>query len=334
MSIWTDESGRLHVGVMVKGKRIHRRLPEGATKSDAKLIQADLRKAAGRRDVIIPGDPPLTAIMNLYMDHADRLRSPSTAKYHATRCGPWLEGKKASEAESVAVKMIADMHGTYARGTINKSLGTIKTALTIAYQKGITPIDYGDKIKRLPENNQRHIYLSVDEVKKLADCCSEQVRAAVWIALLTGCRRGEVCKITQSDIRGNQIRILMGNTKTLKERMYPIVPALRPWLEYVPLKINFEGVKSGFRRAREKAKLDVNFHDLRHSCASLLINMGVPLEVIRDILGHSTVKTTERYAHLQIDRQTEAMNKLSDLFTPKVAPGKKPRKQKHPKALL
>lgn len=55
----------------------------------------------------------------------------------------------------------------------------------------------------------------------------------------------------------------------------------------------------------------MNFHDLRHSCASLLINMGVPLEVIRDILGHTTVKTTERYAHLQVDKQEDALKLLS-----------------------
>jgi len=69
--------------------------------------------------------------------------------------------------------------------------------------------------------------------------------------------------------------------------------------------------KTGFARARKKAGIDVNFHDLRHSCASLLINMGVPLEVVRDILGHTTVKTTERYAHLEVDRQEEALMKLS-----------------------
>ena len=39
--------------------------------------------------------------------------------------------------------------------------------------------------------------------------------------------------------------------------------------------------------------------------------MGVPLEVVRDILGHTTVKTTERYAHLHVDRQEEALMLLS-----------------------
>ncbi len=312
MSNWTDEEGRLHVGIMVNGKRIHRRLPETASKGDAKLIEAELRRSLSRREVNIPGDPPLSAVMNLYLDHAKRLRSTSTAEYHALRAGPWCEGHKASEAESVAIKMIADMHAHYAPATINRSLGFLKTALTMAYKANLTPIDYGAKIRRLPENNQRHTYLSIEEVKRLADACSEQVRAAIWIALLTGCRRGEILKLKPEDITGNRLRIQSWNTKTLRERTCPILPALRPWLAYVPLKINFEGLKTGFARGREKAKLDVNFHDLRHTCASLLINMSVPMEVIRDIIGHTTVKTTERYAHLQVDKQEDALRLLSD----------------------
>lgn len=311
MSIWTDKAGRLHVGVMVDGKRIHRRLPEGASKGNAKLIEADLRRSAGRKEVAIPGDPPLDVIMALYLDHAKRLRSKKTAEYHALRAGPWCAGRKASEADQVALKMVEDMHDAYAPATINRSLGALKTALTIAYKKNMIPIDYGDKIRRLPENNQRHTYMSIEQVKALADGCSEQVRAAVWIALLTGCRRGELLALRTDDIIGEQLRIRCSNTKTLKERICPIVPALRPWLAFIPLKINFEGLKTGFRRGRERVGMDVNFHDLRHSCASLLINLGVSLDVIRDILGHASVKTTERYAHLQIDRQTAAMEELS-----------------------
>lgn len=63
MSIWTDKQGRIHVGVMVSGKRIHRRLPEGATARDAKLIEAELRRAAGRKEPSIPGDPLMSTVM-------------------------------------------------------------------------------------------------------------------------------------------------------------------------------------------------------------------------------------------------------------------------------
>lgn len=312
MSIWTDEKGRIHVGIMVKGKRVHRRLPEGATKGDAKLIEAELRKAAGRGGVSIPEDPPLSVVMGLYLEHAEFLRSPNTARQHALRAGPWCNGFRASQARDVADKMIKDMRGHYAPATINRTLGAMKAALQIAHRQRLIPVNYGTEIRKLPENNARHVYLSIDQVRMLADNASEQTRAAIWIALLTGCRRGEILKLRREHIGEDSLVIPAGNTKTLRVRTIPIVAALRPWLEYVPLKINHEGLRSGFRRAREAVGLDVNFHDLRHSCASLLINFGVPLEVIRDILGHTTVKTTERYAHLIIDRQAEALDKLSN----------------------
>lgn len=314
MSIWTDKEGRIHVGIMVEGRRIHRRLPETASKGDAKLVEAELRKAAGRKQTNIPGDPTMPAIMDLYLAHAKTLRSPETARFHALRAGPWCEGKRASDAEMLVIKMTRDMRGHYAPGTINKTIGAIKKALSIAFADRIIPEDYGARIKRQPENNARHNYLTIEHVKALGDAASEQVRAAIWIALLTGCRRGEILSLSQESIIGEQLHIKAGNTKTLRERAVPIVPALRPWLSYLPLKITAEGLKTGFQRARAKAGIDANFHDLRHSCASLLINLGVPLEVIRDILGHSTVKTTERYAHLEVDRQKEALEKLSALI--------------------
>ena len=61
----------------------------------------------------------------------------------------------------------------------------------------------------------------------------------------------------------------------------------------------------------------VNFHDLRHSCASIMLSLGVDLYTISKILGHSNVQTTQRYAHLQIDAQRAALSKLSKLVQAK-----------------
>lgn len=94
------------------------------------------------------------------------------------------------------------------------------------------------------------------------------------------------------------------------------MPALRLWLRGMPLGINFEGVKSGFRRAREAAGMPhVHFHDLRHPCATIMLQFGVGLHVMREILGHTTVKTTERYAHVMVKPQREALAKLGELAT-------------------
>lgn len=311
MSIWTDKDGKQHVSLMVGGARVHRRLPEGTSARDAKLIQAELRSSLGRkRSPAIPGDPPLADVMGLYLTHCDSLRSPETAKFHALRLGPWVEGHRASEARQVAASAVIGMRKHYADATINRSLGAMHKALHMAWEAGLTPEDYGLHVKRLPEHNQRDMHMSVEEVNQLANAASEQVRAAIWIALLTGCRRGEILAIKASDVTADSITIRAGNTKTLKTRIVPIIPALRPWLGYLPIALNFEGLKTGFRRAREAAGMPwVHFHDLRHSCATILLASGADLYTVAKVLGHSTIKVTERYAHHQIGAQRSALEK-------------------------
>ena len=55
---------------------------------------------------------------------------------------------------------------------------------------------------------------------------------------------------------------------------------------------------------------DVNLHVLRHTCASRLVQGGVDLYTVSAWLGHSSVKVTERYAHLRPDALHAAMQAL------------------------
>jgi integrase len=59
----------------------------------------------------------------------------------------------------------------------------------------------------------------------------------------------------------------------------------------------------------------IRFHDLRHSAATLLLSMGVPLKVVQELLGHSNFSMTANiYAHVLPSMQQEAMNKMDDFF--------------------
>jgi integrase len=77
-----------------------------------------------------------------------------------------------------------------------------------------------------------------------------------------------------------------------------------------------EGLKS-FRKAwelgRKRAKLeDVRFHDLRSEYASRLVENGVPLSQVRDLLGHCSIVVTERYDRQTLTALKEAVGKLDD----------------------
>lgn len=323
MSIWFDKAGNRHVTVSVRGLRAHRRCPKGASSRDAKRLEQDLitsltleleRLAENQANHSLQGtasaNTPLLIVMELYMEHTKVLRSPKTAQFHAARILPWLKDNPAHQAQKCAARIIRDMQGHYQPATINRSLGTLKKALRLAWEQDLIPEDYGAKIHRLPEKNERHVYISIDQVHHLTQFASESVAAAIWIALLTGCRRGEIIKMVRDDISQDVLTIRANNTKIQKIRTVPIIAPLRRWLEYIPLSISEEGLKTGFRRAREKAGMPwLHFHDLRHSCASILLASGVDLYTIAKVLGHSTIRMTERYAHLQVQAQREAMEK-------------------------
>lgn len=311
MSVWTDKAGRRHAGVMVGGKRLHRILPAGATAGDAKRYEADLRQSIAAPAQNVDSDPELSQIMPLYLAHADTLRWPEPAKLCARRIQPWLEGFRCSQVRTAAANIIRDMRNDYQAATINRSLASLKKALSLAFDAGLTSINYGASVKSLPTHNKREMFLTVEQVSRLADAGSDGVRAAVWIALYTGCRRGEILKLRPEDISRNEITIHSGNTKTLRTRVVPIVPGLREWLKAIPLPYkDYEGLKTGFQRARIKAEMPwVNFHDLRHSCASILMATGADLYTVSKILGHSTITTTQRYSHLEVSQQRAALKK-------------------------
>ncbi len=73
----------------------------------------------------------------------------------------------------------------------------------------------------------------------------------------------------------------------------------------------YADVKRAFGTACKKAGIvGLRFHDLRHTFATRLVANGVDLITVRDLLGHSTVKMTERYTHLNQDQKKNAVELL------------------------
>jgi integrase len=83
--------------------------------------------------------------------------------------------------------------------------------------------------------------------------------------------------------------------------------------------VNRYTLKDAFKRTVEKAGIeDLHFHDLRHTFATRLIQNGVSLYIVQKLLGHKTIKMTERYAHHSPDRLRSSLCVLDDCYSPRI----------------
>jgi integrase len=157
------------------------------------------------------------------------------------------------------------------------------------------------------------------------DLYPDHLHPIVLLALNTGLRRGELLGLTWADVNWTS-RLLAVRGVTAKSGLTRYVPlneeavkVLRAWpfqigKGYVfpgPTGERMESLKTAWLKIATAAKLDdFTFHDLRHTFASKLVMAGVGLNTVRELLGHSDLKMTLRYAHLAPEHKAAAVAKL------------------------
>jgi len=183
-------------------------------------------------------------------------------------------------------------------------------------------------MKRVVKKRQLRLNSSLDPERLkmyidavLADkVISPEARAILLLLPFTGLRVSEACNLRPSHLvkQGNVRCIHVADGKGNKERFVPMGKRAKqitdhyqrkhrlqgPWLFPSPMSpsrpITPNNVRVHHRRIRRGLGPDwesVLVHDLRHTFASLLIERGVPLPAVKDLLGHESVKTTEIYIH-------------------------------------
>jgi integrase len=307
------DSGRLVVEFEQGGKRVFRRVPRGATHADAKAYETKLRRDLFATDRLgVPPEVSIAAALKLYLDgpakhqkdaHRTRLRSHTWADH--------IEGKTLRQAPEVAKTAAASWMSELAPGTINRRLALLKAVLKWAYHQALIDQNLSGRIRLLPEDGAREVYLSRAQVAALArHAPSSASRAAIMLAAYTGLRADELLAQVPP-IRRHTLAVASRKSKTGKPRLVPVPERAQKYLRALPLPLTYWQLNKEFNAARKAAGLEhVRFHDLRHTTASWLINSGEDLYTIGRILGHSTPLTTARYAHLSHRSLRRAMRKL------------------------
>ncbi|MBB5349295.1 site-specific integrase [Desulfoprunum benzoelyticum] len=182
----------------------------------------------------------------------------------------------------------------------------------------------GKIVKRPVIDNRRTRFLTRDEATALLSELarrSTDVHDMALFSLQTGARAGEIFSLTWSDIDLFQGTALLRDTKSNKNRPLFLTDEVKTMLtrrrtsETKSTDLVFPDkngnkivqISDSFNRAIDKLKLNegltdrrdkLTFHSLRHTYASMLVQAGVDIYHVKELLGHSSIALTERYSHL------------------------------------
>lgn len=225
--------------------------------------------------------------------------------------------------------------------TVNRYLHNLCRMFNLAIENKWMQINPFNSVKYLREDNHKIRFLSKEEEKRLFAEINKgkevigrdrkkkiiypfkHIEPIIICALQTGMRRGEIFSLKWANIDKDFTYIELLKTKSGKVRKIPISAKLSEVLKSLPqinefvfnnpdTKSPFIDIKKSFTSLLKAAKIEnFRFHDLRHTVATRLVEKGVDLVVVQEIMGHSKIETTMRYAHPVPERKKHAISLLN-----------------------
>jgi integrase len=291
-------------------------------------------------------NPTVAQFLATWLEYT--VKPARTAKTHATyvnlvknQINPHLGKVKIKSLKPDHVRrMVAELQqGDYASRTINLALTALKSALKNAVASGELSRNVASGITVKIEKHEI-TPLTADQAKRFLEYVrGHRNYALYYLALSLGLRRGELLALRWADISLDKRTLTVRKSKTksgIRTLTLPphIVDVLQAhwqfqatervlrsanWQEHGLVFPNErgkpfdpQGLTSHFKRALERSGLpDVCFHNLRHTAATLMIEQGVHMKVVQEILGHATLAmTADIYAHVSTDAVEDALGRV------------------------
>jgi len=272
-----------------------------------------------------------------YLQWAKANKKPSTYSrdiYIMRRFDKEFEGKTIQEITAWQIeKWKSKRKEVLVAASVNRELALLKHLFSMATKWRKLKENPVRDVKRFKGEVKRVRYLMPDEIQKLLSNCEGLLRGLLkplaTVALHTGARKGELQNLQwpQVDLTLGIISLL--DTKNGERRDIPMNETVRATLEGLERKSEFvfpnrngkriddAQIQIAFQEAVRRSGIeDFHFHDLRHTFASnLVMQEGVELNDVRELLGHKNMSMTLRYAHLSSKHKTRVINILDRVMS-------------------
>ncbi len=243
-----------------------------------------------------------------------------------TEFADWLgEFAKITNVRRISRRNVRDFLGSlarygYERSSISRKTSSLKSFFKFLVRENIVNINPAVDIKYPKLKRKLPSFLSIEEMNKLLDDnLSKRDRVIIELIYGTGMRASEICSLNTKDVDfANETVRVMG--KGRKERILPLTrkakDAIRDYLspsrnKNTPLLLNKFGKRLSQRSLQRivgkyiRAVADVTHsspHTLRHTFATHLLDRGCDLRTVQELLGHSSISTTQIYTHITPER--------------------------------
>lgn len=362
MTIYKNEKAKTNpywFQVMVNGKRVTRR--GFRTKGEAQKARAEVMTELSRGEYVEPAKMPFGVYFLEWLagrhgiSHSTRSMYGS---YFRTHINPEIGAVPLSKLTPLHIERLitACREKGLADETVKRVFAAVNASLNAAERKDIIPKNPANKIEKPTVKRVERPVWSDEFVRKfLVDARNDsRYWIAVYIALMTGMRQGEILGLKWSDVdlvkgivqvRRNLVKnkAVFDELKTEKSRRTLAISPQdiavltehkeRQQTEKVgdyqdndlvvcsskgtPATATKVIVAFKAMQARHKPanEPEITFHDLRHTHASMLLKQGVHPKVVSERLGHSTITITlDTYSHLLPNMQADAVRQLGDLI--------------------
>jgi len=263
--------------------------------------------------------------------------SASTLRTYKNEVGIFLQTIKNKKADLLTTEDVR----RYIHYCIDKLLLSENTihsrlnALKFLYEQVLGHEKFFVEIPRPKKHLQLPKVLGEQELRRLfAAPRNLKHKAILFIAYSAGLRVSEVINLRLQDIDRERQQLFIYCSKGKKDRYVRLSPMVLDVLEQYyklsdikPKNYLFEGNERGqpysirsaqqiFNDARKNAGIlkTLSFHNLRHSFATHLLEKGVDVVFIKEILGHFDIRTTERYLHVRRDTLINIESPIDDLY--------------------
>ena len=329
--LFQRNNGIYYIGYLQDGRR-RWRSTRSKRRRDALKVLTQLREVLRDR----PNDPHLSAFISEYIPYIKTSLAPRTVDSYEAALGSFLGFIDDLHLSKITTRhidsFVASRLKTAKPVTVNIELRSLRAAFGVARKWGLVASNPFSEVQNLRVARSEAPFLSNGNLQELLKVVNEEwLRELIMFAVGTGMRQGEMLNLRWQDVDlERRVIHIQSNaafrTKHGMRRTIPVSDMVHALLtakgqkhvnEYV---FSRRGKRIGasymahlFKRYVRRTGLDdrLHWHSLRHTHTSWLVQGGVSLYQVQQLLGHSDSRTTQIYSHLSPSELHGAVNKIS-----------------------